>query len=239
LWTLKQASTGENHNPVVTSERELVPVPAFPVPQQPPPEAAASEEEEWGPPKLSGRERQVYDLLVQGRSIQDIARAIPLSTKSVDTYKTRLEGKLQRRVTPVGGSEVIHLEDGRDIRLSPVASVTTPEEDERESPLSGREREVLAWLSHGHSCADIAGRLGISIKTVSTYRARLLDKLQLMKTTDLIRYAIAQKVDVPVLIPAQPTPPPVITAPVVSPMMPAPVPIVHSSHRYEREDWPG
>jgi DNA-binding CsgD family transcriptional regulator/integrase len=235
LWALKQAANDGSHHPVVAFEQELVPVPAFPVPQQPPPEAATPEEEEWGPPKLSGRERQVYDLLVQGRSILDIARAIPLSAATVHTVKTRLEGKLQRSVT---GSKVIHLEDGRDIRLSSaVASVTASEEDERKSPpLSGREREVLAWLSHGHSCKDIAARLGISIKTVSTYRTRLLDKLHLMKTTDLVRYAIAHEADTITPVPAQS---PVITAPVVSPMMPAPMPIVHSSHRYEREDWPG
>jgi len=38
-------------------------------------------------------------------------------------------------------------------------------------------------------------RWAISIKTVSTYRARLLDKLHLKKTTDLFRYAVTNEVD--------------------------------------------
>ncbi len=56
--------------------------------------------------------------------------------------------------------------------------------------LSGREFEVLALLAQGQSVKNIARSLTLSIKTVSTYRARLLDKLQLMTTAELIRYAL-------------------------------------------------
>ncbi len=56
--------------------------------------------------------------------------------------------------------------------------------------LSEREFEVLVLLAQGQSVKHIAQSLAISIKTVSTYRARLLDKLQLSTTAELIRYAL-------------------------------------------------
>jgi DNA-binding NarL/FixJ family response regulator len=56
--------------------------------------------------------------------------------------------------------------------------------------LSERESEVLVLLAQGQSIKNIAQSLTLSIKTVSTYRARLLDKLQLTTTAELIRYAL-------------------------------------------------
>lgn len=56
--------------------------------------------------------------------------------------------------------------------------------------LSDREFEVLRLLAQGQSVKSISHILGLSTKTVSTYRARLLDKLQLKTTADLIRYAL-------------------------------------------------
>lgn len=57
-------------------------------------------------------------------------------------------------------------------------------------PLSERECEVLVLLAQGQPVKKIAQSLTLSTKTVSTYRARLLDKLQLATTTELIRYAL-------------------------------------------------
>ena len=57
-------------------------------------------------------------------------------------------------------------------------------------PLSEREFEVLILLAQGQSVKNIAQSLTLSIKTVSTYRVRLLDRLQLTTTAELIRYAL-------------------------------------------------
>lgn len=57
-------------------------------------------------------------------------------------------------------------------------------------PLTERELEVLVLLAQGRSIKHIAQSLTLSMKTISTYRARLLDKLQLATTTELIRYAL-------------------------------------------------
>jgi two-component system, NarL family, invasion response regulator UvrY len=59
--------------------------------------------------------------------------------------------------------------------------------------LSNRELEVLRLLGAGRSVKEVGADLGISAKTVSTYRTRLLEKLGLTTTADLIRYAIENK----------------------------------------------
>ena len=56
--------------------------------------------------------------------------------------------------------------------------------------LSDRELEVLRLYAAGVAPAAIAQRLKISVKTVSTYRTRILEKLELGSTADLIRYAV-------------------------------------------------
>ena len=55
--------------------------------------------------------------------------------------------------------------------------------------LSAREFEVLRMIANGRSGKEIAGALALSYKTVSTYRARILQKLHLQTNYDLIEYA--------------------------------------------------
>jgi two-component system, NarL family, invasion response regulator UvrY len=56
--------------------------------------------------------------------------------------------------------------------------------------LSERELQVLRMLASGRSVKRIAATLSLSPKTVSTYRTRMLEKLGLRTTADLIRYAL-------------------------------------------------
>lgn len=56
--------------------------------------------------------------------------------------------------------------------------------------LSAREREVLRLLAEGRRTKEIAQDLGISPKTVETYRSRLGHKLRLEGLADLVKYAI-------------------------------------------------
>lgn len=56
--------------------------------------------------------------------------------------------------------------------------------------LSMREREVMAGLVRGERVADIAGRLSLSAKSVSTYRARVMEKLQARTTADLVTFMV-------------------------------------------------
>ena len=58
------------------------------------------------------------------------------------------------------------------------------------APLSQREREVLELVAQGFTNQQIADHLGLSVKTVETYRARLVEKLGLQSRAELVRYAL-------------------------------------------------
>ena len=58
--------------------------------------------------------------------------------------------------------------------------------------LSEREREVLKLLALGYTAAQVGDKLALSPKTVETYRARIMEKLNLTSRADLIQYALAR-----------------------------------------------
>jgi DNA-binding NarL/FixJ family response regulator len=60
--------------------------------------------------------------------------------------------------------------------------------------LTPREREVLQLIAEGHPTREIAERLHISVKTVETHRAHLMEKLDMRSTAELTRYAISKGV---------------------------------------------
>ncbi len=61
-----------------------------------------------------------------------------------------------------------------------------------ESPLSGREREVLQLLAEGKSTKDIAALLYVSVKTIESHRKQIMDKLNLHSIAELTKYAIRE-----------------------------------------------
>ena len=67
-------------------------------------------------------------------------------------------------------------------------------EDSAERPahelLSDREMQVLVLIGSGKTVGEIAEQLTLSVKTVSTYRSRVLEKMGMASNADLIRYAI-------------------------------------------------
>ncbi len=70
--------------------------------------------------------------------------------------------------------------------------IDAPRPDRTGDPLSAREEEVLRHIAWGQSNKAIAGALGISVKTVETYKARIAEKLGLRSRTDMVRYALRQ-----------------------------------------------
>lgn len=56
--------------------------------------------------------------------------------------------------------------------------------------LSGRELEVFLLLAAAKPVSEVAERLGLSVKTVSTYRTRILEKMSLETNAEIIQYAI-------------------------------------------------
>ena len=56
--------------------------------------------------------------------------------------------------------------------------------------LSEREQQVLILIASGYSYQQIADRLFVSVKTIETYRARIMEKLELKDRAELVQYAI-------------------------------------------------
>jgi two-component system response regulator NreC len=87
-----------------------------------------------------------------------------------------------------GGGRYVHPELG--------ARLVSAEADERakadEDPLSEREREVLRLLALGHTNQEIAKMLYLSVRTVETHRAHIMQKLRLETRAELVRHAIDQ-----------------------------------------------
>lgn len=60
----------------------------------------------------------------------------------------------------------------------------------RHETLSDREFQVMCMMATGKTVTEIAEELSLSVKTVSTYRARILEKMNLTTNAEVIRYAI-------------------------------------------------
>ncbi|KAB2922289.1 MAG: response regulator transcription factor [Bacteroidetes bacterium] len=72
-------------------------------------------------------------------------------------------------------------------------AVATGHPAEPHTSLSPREYEILCHLGAGRTVTEIAGMLSLSVPTVSTYRARILEKMDMTTTAELIRYAVTHR----------------------------------------------
>ncbi len=86
-----------------------------------------------------------------------------------------------RRVA--SGSRYVDPELGGDLVVSDAAALT--------EPISERERDVLFLLALGYTNQEIAGMLFISVRTVETHRAHIMQKLNLETRAELVLYALA------------------------------------------------
>jgi DNA-binding NarL/FixJ family response regulator len=66
-------------------------------------------------------------------------------------------------------------------------------DDEPHKHLSDREFEVFQLLVGGRSISEIAAQLHLSVKTVSTHKTRILQKMSVQSVADLVRYAIRHR----------------------------------------------
>jgi len=72
-----------------------------------------------------------------------------------------------------------------------VARLSEPGDEPAHEQLSDRENEVMRMIVAGLPLTEIADRLRISVKTVSSYRTRILEKMQMKSNAELTRYAVA------------------------------------------------
>ena len=88
---------------------------------------------------------------------------------------------------------------GRKYISSSLAEIMASELDQDTSKpphelLSDREFHVFKLIADGKSVSEIAEQLSLSITTVSTYRSRILDKMEIKTNADMTRYALENKI---------------------------------------------
>jgi len=99
-----------------------------------------------------------------------------------DSAAAQLLGAIRK--IAAGGVQISETAAAQLIGASPTGDTPLHE------ALSDREYEVLRQIVAGRTVTDIADALSVSVKTISTHKARILQKLNLAGTADLVRYAI-------------------------------------------------
>lgn len=75
-------------------------------------------------------------------------------------------------------------------RVSAALGTNRHQQKEATPELSPRQLEVVAWLAAGLTTKEIAGKLGVTVRTAETHRAAILRRLGMHSSTHLVRYAI-------------------------------------------------
>jgi DNA-binding NarL/FixJ family response regulator len=73
-----------------------------------------------------------------------------------------------------------------------IANLDEPGDKPLHELLSDREHEVMKMIAAGVPLTEIGDALHVSVKTVSTYRARIMEKMQMKSNAELARYAMTQ-----------------------------------------------
>jgi len=79
------------------------------------------------------------------------------------------------------------------VHITEAAAASLVSEKKKHEELSNREFEVLRLLVEGLGPTEIGERLHLSVKTVSTHKTRILEKLSLGSTAELVRYAMEHR----------------------------------------------
>jgi DNA-binding NarL/FixJ family response regulator len=149
-------------------------------------------------------------VLAGGPATERLARACPevkvlaLTVHEDKGYLRQLleagaAGYVLKRAAPAELIQAIRTVAGGDVYIDPTLARTvvrsfvgkaSSKDALPGGELSDREAEVVRLTAAGHSNKVIAARLGLSIKTVETYRSRALEKLGMHSRADLVRYAV-------------------------------------------------
>jgi DNA-binding NarL/FixJ family response regulator len=149
-------------------------------------------------------DRSGLDVIKEAKAAQPLLPVIVLSIYPEDQYAVR--------ALKAGAAAYLNKEAAPDELVNAVKTVTQGRRymsprlaremaknaaEEPAAPphatLSDREFQVLSLIAKGKTLKEVAETLGLSSKTVSTYRARLMAKLSLPTTASLIRYAVEQR----------------------------------------------
>jgi DNA-binding NarL/FixJ family response regulator len=153
----------------------------------------------------------VMDITMPGRSGLDILRDIKLAKPSLPVLILSMhpEDQFAVRVLKSGAAGFIPKESAPEELIKAIRKVlaggkyvsataaeriafelSTPADKLAHEVLSDREFQVMRLIASGKSVGQIAETLHLSVKTISTYRARVLEKMHLQNNAELTHYAI-------------------------------------------------
>ena len=146
-------------------------------------------------------DRSGFDILKQLKSEQPDLPVLVLSIHAEEQFALRVlkagaSGYLTKENAPAELVKAIRKVVSGGKYISPglaetlAAGLTATSDQPRYETLSDREFQVLRLMASGKTLTEIAGELALSAKTVSTYRTRLMEKLNLKNNAEIIRYAI-------------------------------------------------
>ncbi|MHB8483502.1 MAG: response regulator, partial [Nitrospiria bacterium] len=156
----------------------------------------------------------VLDMTMPGKAGLDLIKEIKqeqpdlpvliLSIHSEDQYAVRLlkagaSGYLTKESAPEELVQAIRKVASGGKYISPnlaerlVFDLQTGVEKPFHEILSDREYQVMCLIAQGKRVKQIADQMALSIKTVSTYRSRILEKMNMKTNAELIRYGIQNK----------------------------------------------
>lgn len=133
---------------------------------------------------------EVDTRVVYVSSYDDSTNAAPPERRGISAILTR-----QNSFEDILSTMMIVLHGGIFLVPSLPARADDPAGQARIHGLSGRELEVLKGISSGHTTKMMARSMELSPKTVETYRNRLMQKLGLRCTAELIQYAVRNSLD--------------------------------------------
>ncbi len=145
--------------------------------------------------------RSGLDIIRDILAIQPRVRIIILSMYkeklfAIRSFRAGASGYLTKEMVPEEiGQAILKVSAGGKYISAEFAAILLDElvEPDNQLPheqLSNRELEVLRLIARGRSLSEIAASLSLSDRTVSTYRARILEKMNMKNNADIIHYSI-------------------------------------------------
>jgi len=156
----------------------------------------------------------LLDISMPGRSGLDILKELKSEKPDLSVLILSIHSEEQYavRVLKAGASGYLTKESAPDELIAAIRKASTGRkyissslgeklalylEIDAEKPLhetlSDREYEVMRMIASGKTITEIAEKLFLSVKTISTYRSRILEKMRMKSNAELIRYALKNR----------------------------------------------
>ncbi len=142
------------------------------------------------------------DVLAQARDIQPSTKILVLTMHPADQYAVRVlkAGAAGYLTKESASDEVVAaiekvLNGGRyvTVALAEKLILDISADKKPHEQLSDREFQVLRMIATGKSVKEMGAELSLSVKTISTYRARLFEKLKFKSNADVVRYVLSER----------------------------------------------